>query len=78
MESQLVMLQRLSRLQAGGPLAYTEAARMITEKTTAAASEAFSLGLALSTGRHPVLAVQRTIKSYRKKVAANHRRLRGK
>ncbi len=75
MESQVVILQRLSRLRAGGTVADREAQRMVTEKITAAASEALSFGLALSTGHPPLSAMQSTVKSYRKKVAANRLRL---
>ena len=75
MESQMVILQRLTRLQAGGAVANKETGRMVTEKTTAAASEAFSMGLALAAGQAPLSAMQSTVKSYRKKVAANRRRL---
>ena len=48
---------------------------MVTEKITAAASEALSFGLALSIGHPPLSAMQSTVKSYRKKVAANRLRL---
>jgi hypothetical protein len=75
MESQMIILQRLSRLQAGGPMAQREAARMVTEKTTAAATEAFAMSLALASGTSPLSALEKTVKSYRKKVAANRRRL---
>jgi hypothetical protein len=75
MESQVVIVQRLWRLQAGGTVADREARRMVSEKTTAAASEAMSLGMALSTGRPPLSAMRSTVKSYRKKVSANRRRL---
>jgi hypothetical protein len=74
-ESQFVILQRLLSLQVGGALAHKEARRMVTEKTTAAASEAFAMGLALATGHPPLSAMQSTVKSYRKRVAANRRRL---
>lgn len=74
-ESQWIILQRVSRLQAGGPLARKEARRMVTEKTTAAASEAFALSLALASGKSPLSALQSTVKSYRKKVGSNRRRL---
>jgi len=75
MESQMIILQRLSRLQAGGPMAQREAARMVTEKITAAATEAFAAGLALASGKSPLSAAESTVKSYRRKVTANRRRL---
>lgn len=70
-----MILARLSRLQAGDSLARREAARMITEKTTAAAVETFALSAALMSGKTPVSALESTVKSYRRKVAANRRRL---
>jgi hypothetical protein len=77
-ESQAVILQRLSRLQAGGALADRESTRMVTEKVTAAALETFSMGLALAAGHSPLSALDTSVKSYRKKVAANRRRLQRK
>jgi hypothetical protein len=75
MESQLIILRRLSRLQAGGPMAQREATRMVSEKTTAMATEGFAMTLALASGKSPLSALESTVKSYRKKVGANRRRL---
>ena len=75
MESQWIIVQRLSRLQAGGPKAQSEATRMVTEKALAAQTEALALSLALMTGKSPAAALEATVKSYRGKVAANRRRL---
>ena len=75
MESQTIILQRLLRLQAGGPMAQKEAARMLAEKTTAAVTEGFAMSLALASGKSPLSALELTVRSYRKKVAANRRRL---
>ena len=75
MESQMIILQRLSCLQAGGPKAQREAARMVTEKTTAVAAEAFAISLALASGKSPHYALELTVRSFRKRVAANRRRL---
>jgi hypothetical protein len=75
MESQMIILQRLSRLQMGGATAQKEAARMVAEKTTAAATEALAMSLALASGKSPLSALELTVRSYRKKVAANRRRL---
>jgi hypothetical protein len=75
MESQMIILQRLSRIQMGGPMAQKEAVRMVTEKTTAAATEAFAMSIALASGKSPQSALESTVRSYRKKVAANRRRL---
>lgn len=74
-ESQMIILQRLSRLQAGGPMVQREAERMVTEKITAAATEACAVSLALASGKSPLSALESTVRSYRKKVAANRRRL---
>lgn len=76
LDSQWVILQRLWRLQAGGSIAQKEAARMVTEKATAAASETFALGLSLAGGVSPPAALVKTVKSYRKKVGGNRHRLR--
>jgi hypothetical protein len=75
MESQVIILQRLSRLQMGGPVAQREAVRMVTEKATTAAAETFAMSMALASGKSPQSALESTVRSYRKKVAANRRRL---
>ena len=75
-ESQMIILQRLSVLQRGGPRAQREAARMVSEKALAAATAIFALNLALASGKAPVAALESTVKSYRKKVIANRRRLK--
>jgi hypothetical protein len=75
MESQMIILQRLSRLQMGGPVAQREAVRMVTEKATTAAAETFAMSMALASGESPQSALESTVRSYRKKVAANRRRL---
>jgi hypothetical protein len=74
-ESQMIILQRMSRLQMGGTIAQREAARMVTEKATAMAAEAFTMSLALASGKSPLSVLEATVISYRKKVAANRRRL---
>ena len=48
---------------------------MVAEKTTAAATEAFAMSLALASGKSPLSTLELTVRSYRKKVAANRRRL---
>jgi hypothetical protein len=77
-ESQAVILQRLSRLRRGGALADKEYKRMVSEKMTAAAAEIFSTGLAAAAGQSPLSMLDASVKSYRKKVAANRRRLERK
>jgi hypothetical protein len=76
LESQQVILLRLVRLSAGGAVAHREASRMAAEKMIALASEALAMGLAISAGRSHPTALQSTVKSYRKRVAGNRRRLR--
>src|SRR5688500_2907689 len=61
MESQMIILHRLSRLQAGGPMAQREAARMVSEKTIAAAAETFAVSLALASGKSPLSALESTL-----------------
>jgi hypothetical protein len=67
LEAQQVIGLRLMKIAAGGAAAQTEAARMITEKVTAAAE---ALGT-LSTGGSG----QRIVRRYRTHVKANKRRL---
>lgn len=75
MESHFVIMQRMLRLQSGGTAAHREASTMFTEKMIAAASESFSLGFAIAAARPPQSVMHSTVKSYRKRVASNRRRL---
>src|SRR5690349_20051880 len=63
MESQVITLQRLSRLQMGGPVAQREAVRMVTEKATTAAAETFAMSMALASGKSPQSALESTVRS---------------
>jgi len=67
MESNRVIALRMMKLAAGGPAARLEAARMTSEKV----SEAFGTAVTLATGGSPA----KVIKRYRRRVAANARRL---
>ena len=67
LESQTVIGLRLAKLATGGAAAQAEAQRMVSEKVLAAGQAAVTLGTGGST--HTVL------KSYRRKVGANRRRL---
>jgi hypothetical protein len=66
-ESQQVMWLRFMRLAAGGPIASTEAQRMVTEKLAIAAPAAAGILM----GDPPA----KVVKRFRKKVRANRRRL---
>jgi hypothetical protein len=67
LESNRVIALRLAKLSAGGSPARAEASRMISEKISAA----WGAGVTLMTGGSSA----KVIAQYRKRVAANHRRL---
>ena len=74
-EAQTVMTLRLMRLAAGGAVAQREAARMVSEKGTAALEAGVAAGIAAATGKkHPAIG-RKVISGYRKRVRANRRRL---
>lgn len=74
-DSQRVVAVRLMRLATGGPLAATEATRMISEKV-AAFSEAQGAVLAtIATGGSFHRAASKAYAPYRRAVRANRRRL---
>jgi hypothetical protein len=66
-ESSHVVALRMMKLSAGGPRARAEASRMVSEKI----SEAMGAGVTLMTGGSHAKVIAR----YRKRVAANARRL---
>ena len=70
-----VMGLRSARIAEGGPAAGMEAWLMLTEKWQAAAEIQTEL-LARGPDASPEATTRRTIAHYRRKVAANHRRLR--
>jgi len=67
MESQQVIWLRTMKLASGGPEAGVEAQRMVSEKVAAASQAAMNL----MSGHSP----DSVVKSYRRKVRANARRL---
>jgi hypothetical protein len=70
-----VMGLRTARIAAGGPAAGMEAWLMLTEKWQAAAEIQTDL-LARGANASPATATRRSLAVYRRKVAANDRRLR--
>ncbi len=66
-EAQLVIGQRMAMVMLGGPKARKEARLMVTEKVKAAGETAMTL----ATGGSP----RKVVRTYRRKVQANHRRL---
>ncbi|MCJ2055722.1 hypothetical protein MKL09_04035 [Methylobacterium sp. J-048] len=66
-QAQMVIGERIAKLVVGGPKARTEAQRKVTEKVLAAGSAA----VALATGGSP----RKVLRSYRRKVQANHQLL---
>lgn len=78
MESWMVIGLRMAKLAAGGPPAIFEAQRMVVEKATVAVEAQTVMGLALAGGASSEVAGRKAIRTYRKHVAANRRRLRPK
>ena len=73
-EAQQVVALRMARLAAGGPNAYREATRMVTEKVAAfAAAQRVMLGAA-GTDKNGKTS-KKVLALYRRRVAANKRRL---
>jgi hypothetical protein len=66
-EAQMVIGQRMAMFMLGGPKARKEAQLMVTEKVKAAGEAAVTIAM----GGTP----QKVVRSYRRKVQANHRRL---
>lgn len=73
-ESSAVIALRLARLAAGGSASVREATLMVTEKIEAGLElQASLVGGAL--GLTPLSGTQKTVRHYRRKVAANRKRL---
>lgn len=74
-EAWSVMALRMMKIAGGGPRGEAEFGRMFTEKMTAAAELQARLtgGMSLT----PLDGARTTIRHYRRKVAANSKRLRG-
>ncbi|GJE36377.1 hypothetical protein [Methylobacterium persicinum] len=70
MESQGVVVQRLTMMAMGGPAAQAEAQLMVTEKILAAGEAAMMIAMGASNGK--------VVSSYRTKVRANAVRLSGR
>ena len=66
-EAQMVIGQRMALFMLGGPKARKEARLMVTEKVKAAGEAAVTIAM----GGTP----RKVVRSYRRKVQANHRRL---
>jgi hypothetical protein len=76
MDSWMVVGLRLAKLSAGGPAAWFEAQRMVSEKLVAAAETQAVAALSLASGTAHGKIHRDTIRRYRRKVAANRRRLK--
>jgi hypothetical protein len=75
MESWLVIGLRMTKLAAGGPASLLESQRMVTEKVAAAVEAQTAAALALAAGVSHHAVGSQAIRGYRKRVAANRRRL---
>jgi hypothetical protein len=73
---QSVIGLRMMRIAEGGPFAAAEAQRMITEKVAALAAAQGAGAVTLMCGGTPARAAARAITPVRRRVRANHRRLR--
>jgi hypothetical protein len=74
-DSQRVIALRMMRLSSGGPLAATEAHRMVSEKVAAFGEAHGALMGALMTGSSLDTAAAKAYAPYRRAVRANSRRL---
>jgi hypothetical protein len=75
MDVQRVMALRIMRLASGGPLAATEAQRMISEKVSAFGEAQVAIATALTTGSSLYAATAEAYGPYRRCVRANCLRL---
>jgi hypothetical protein len=74
-DSQSVIAMRMMRLASGGPLAATEAQRMVSEKVAAFAEAQGLMMSALVNGKSFEAAAVKAYAPYRRAVRANRRRL---
>lgn len=74
-ETQQVIALRLMRMAAGGPLAATEAQRMVVEKLAAMTQAQQAAALALMTGKTLPTAAAKALLPIRRTLRANRRRL---
>ena len=72
---QRVVASRLMRLAGGGPLAATEASRMVAEKVAAFGEAQAAVALAIANGSGFGAAAAKAYAPYRRTVRANRRRL---
>src|ERR1700742_3175104 len=75
LEAQNVIALRMMRMASGGPLAASEAQRMVIEKLGAVASAQVAAGLTLASGGTVEAAYVGALAPFRKRVRANRRRL---
>jgi hypothetical protein len=71
-----VVAMRMMRLASGGPLAATEARRMVLEKVVALGEANVTIMTAMATGRSLSAASKKNYARYRSRVRANRRRIR--
>jgi hypothetical protein len=76
-DSQQVIALRMMRLAGGGPLAATEANRMVAEKIAAFGEAQGAMLVSLATGGSLHAAGGKAFRPYRRAVRANRRRLGG-
>jgi hypothetical protein len=76
-EAQNVIALRLMRLAAGGTSSHAEAMRMISEKFAAIAEAQIIGTAAVASGRSSNVVAGKILRSYKKRVRANRRRLSG-
>jgi hypothetical protein len=76
-DMQRVIALRMMRLASGGPLAASEAQRMVSEKVSAFGEAQGAIMAALATGSSLDAAAARAYAPYRRRVRANNRRLGG-
>jgi hypothetical protein len=74
-EAQWVIAARLLRLAAGGALAQTEAQRIVNEKTATFVEAQLAATAAVARGRSSGPVAKKILRTYRKRVRANTRRL---
>jgi len=76
-EAQTVVALRIMRLAAGGIHAQDEAQRMITEKIAAVAEAQTAAIAAMINGDKDHMVAAKTLRTFKKRIRANKRRLSG-
>jgi hypothetical protein len=77
-EVQSVIALRLIKIAAGGAGSNAEVARMVTEKVKALADAQTAGAGAVAQGKNIKVATKRAMTPIKRRVRANHRRLKGK